>query len=279
MKKAVILGGNNLSKYLSKELKKKNYKIFHLIRNEISSNQLSNTVIIKSFNLKSIENKLNSIRPDLIINLINTRDKNLAKCIKINTVIPINIISWVIKNNSFLVLIGSSSEYGNDSKKKKMTENFCLIPDNSYGFSKYILSSVVHSYNKIFHNKILHFRIFNISGDILNRDTLVGKVNYFINKNKNKNKTLHLGNLSSYRDYIDIKVVAKIVVKMINKKEGGVFNLGSGKPILVRKLIQKMFNKYKNLSFTELNNKFHNNETQYIYADLKKLKKILNEKN
>lgn len=250
-----------------------------MIRNEISSNQLSNTVIIKSFNLKSIENKLNSIRPDLIINLINTRDKNLAKCIKINTVIPINIISWVIKNNSFLVLIGSSSEYGNDSKKKKMTENFCLIPDNSYGFSKYILSSVVHSYNKIFHNKILHFRIFNISGDILNRDTLVGKVNYFINKNKNKNKTLHLGNLSSYRDYIDIKVVAKIVVKMINKKEGGVFNLGSGKPILVRKLIQKMFNKYKNLSFTELNNKFHNNETQYIYADLKKLKKILNEKN
>ena len=66
---------------------------------------------------------------------------------------------------------------------------------------------------------------------------------------------------------------------MINKKEGGVFNLGSGKPILVRKLIQNMFNKYKNLSFTELNNKFHNNETQYIYADLKKLKKILNEKN
>ena len=44
-------------------------------------------------------------------------------------------------------------------------------------------------------------------------------------------------------------------------------------------MIYRLMSKYKNLSFKELNIKFHKNETLYICADLTKLKRAINEKN
>ena len=129
--------------------------------------------------------------------------------------------------------------------------------------------------------KILLFRIFNLSGDVSNQDTIIGKVNNFIlnNKKSKQYKNINLGDLSSFRDYIDIKKAANIVVRMIVKNKYGIFNLGSGKITLVRKQIQMTLSKFKKLSFLEQRNKFHINENNYSCANIKKIKKALNEKN
>ena len=66
---------------------------------------------------------------------------------------------------------------------------------------------------------------------------------------------------------------------MVTKNRVGIFNLGSGKATLIRKIVYSLMKKYKYLSFKELTNKFHKNETLYISASVKKLKRALNEKN
>ena len=141
-------------------------------------------------------------------------------------------------------------------------------------------SFIVNKYYKLYKNKILLFRVFNLCGDILNKDTIIGKVNNFIIKNKKTktNKILHLGNLSSFRDYIDVKDAANLMVRLIIKNKYGIFNLGSGNAVSIRKIISKSFIKFKKLSFVELKNKFHINENLYSCANIKKIKKALYEK-
>ena len=49
-----------------------------------------------------------------------------------------------------------------------------------------------------------------------------------------KKSTLLLGNLSSYRDYIDEKIVANYICRLSKKTKGEIINIGSGVPILVK---------------------------------------------
>ena len=278
MNKVVILGGNKLAEYLTIELAKKNFKIYHLTRNYSIKSTIAKSIKIKNYEFNTLRKKLNSIKPQLVINLISFTGDNVFKSIKINTTLPINLLKWSIENNVYLVLLGTAAEYG-ITRKKTCLENDNLKPSSIYGFSKSLQSLTIKKYYDLFQNKILLFRIFNLSGDILNQNNIIGKVNNFIKKNKNKKKILKLGNLSSMRDYIDVKLAANIIVKLITKNKFGIFNLGSGKATLTRKMIYRLMSKYKNLSFKELNIKFHKNETLYICADLTKLKRAINEKN
>ena len=280
MKKAAIIGGNKLAEYLSIELRKKNFSVFFFSRTQIRNKSFNKIIKIKNYNFKNLSKSLNLVKPDLVINLVSYTKINLIKSIKLNTVLPMNLLKWSIEENVYLVLIGTAAEYG-ITNKKKISENHKLKPNSVYGFTKSLQSILTNKYYKLFNNKILLFRIFNLSGDVSNQDTIIGKVNNFIlnNKKSKQYKNINLGDLSSFRDYIDIKKAANIVVRMIVKNKYGIFNLGSGKITLVRKQIQMTLSKFKKLSFLEQRNKFHINENNYSCANIKKIKKALNEKN
>jgi nucleoside-diphosphate-sugar epimerase len=278
--RAVILGGNNFANYLSIELEKFKFETYHLSRKFKKKLPFKKNIKLINYEFNNFEKKLNEIDPKIIINLISYTGNDLKKAIKINSILPSKIIKYSIKKKISLILIGSSSEYGS-TKKKKIPETNILKPISVYGYSKSLQSKRVKKINIKQRKNILLFRVFNLSGNISDKNTLMGKVNNFIsrnNKNKKK-KILNLGNLSSFRDFIDIVKASKIIVKLIVKKKYGIFNLGSGKSILVRKMIKKLFKKHKNLSFNELVNKMNKNKLQYSCADLNKLNKALNEKN
>ena len=276
MKIAAIIGGNKLAEYLSIELKNKKYKVYHLTRRFYKNKSFNKTIEIKSYNFRNLKKNLETVKPDLIINLVSYTKKNLIKSMKINTILPINLLKWSIENNIYLVLIGTAAEYGLVNKKK-VSETNSLKPNSVYGFTKSLQSLAISKFYKLYKNRILLFRIFNLSGDISNQNTIIGKVNNFIEKNKKtkKMKILKLGDLSSMRDYINIEKAANLMVRLIKKNKYGIFNMGTGKATLVRKMVSRLFVKYKKLSFVELNNKFHINEILYSSADIKKIKKNL----
>ncbi len=278
MKIAAIIGGNKLAEYLSIELRGKKYKVYLLSRKIKKNNSFDKVFKIKNYNFKNLQKSFNLIKPDLIINLVSYTESNLLKSMIINTILPINLLKWTIKKNIYLVLIGTAAEYGL-SNNKKISEKTSLRPISVYGFTKSLQSLIINKFYKLYNNKILLFRIFNLSGDVLNQKTIIGKVNNFIEKHKNTKKTkiLKLGDLSSMRDYLDIKKAANQMVKLINKNKYGIFNLASGKATLVRKMVTTSLKKFKNLSFVELNNKFHINETLYSSANIKKIRKALYE--
>ena len=280
MNKAVILGGNKLAFYLSNELQKNNFLTYHLSRKFQKNLDINKFIKLKDYKFENLKKKLKDISPKIVINLISYTGNDLKESIKVNSKLSNKIIKFCLDENFFLVLLGSSAEYG-ITEKKYITEKQKLNPISPYGFSKSLQSIYVKKLLRVKKNKILLLRIFNLSGDIDNKSTIIGKINNFITKNKkaNKRKTLKLGSLSAIRDFIDITKSAKIIISLIIKKRCGVFNLGSGKPTIVRNLVKKLFKQYKNLDFIELNNRLEKNKLHYSCADLSKLNKSLNEKN
>ena len=97
MKIAAIIGGNKLAEYLSIELKNKNYKVYHLSRRLNKNKSFNKTIEIKSYNFRNLKKNLEIVKPDLIINLVSYTKKNLIKSMKINTILPINLLKWSIE--------------------------------------------------------------------------------------------------------------------------------------------------------------------------------------
>ena len=77
MKIAAIIGGNKLAEYLSIELKNKRYKVYHLSRQLNKNKHFNKTVKIKSYNFRNLKKNLETVRPELIINLVSYTKKKL----------------------------------------------------------------------------------------------------------------------------------------------------------------------------------------------------------
>lgn len=273
MESVVIIGGNSLALELIKNYRKKKFKIYYLVRKK--KKNISNQFLI-NLRKKNIINFLNLKKPKVIINLVSSYSNNPSISFKANVNLPIWLLDWTTSNRKCrLVLIGSAAEYGK-IKKKQVNESTKLNPISVYGISKSIQSIVAKYYYDNYKTNFLLLRLFNLKGKIFNKNLLVGKINNFFKNHKSKKTVLQLGNLSNYRDYIDEKLVAKYIVKLVKKSpDGEIINVGSGKPILVRNLVKDYFAKYKNFKYKENINKNKTSDPKYIFANIKKLNKII----
>ena len=133
---------------------------------------LSNNIISlskKELNLedlRSIERKLNKIKPKIIINAaaytkVDDAEKNKRTCYKINALSTKKIASWCFKNQCFLIYYSTDYIFSG-LNKKSWKENDKPKPINFYGKSKldgekYIIKSkcpyLILRVNWIYSNK------------------------------------------------------------------------------------------------------------------------------
>lgn len=273
-KSIVIIGGNDLAFEIS-ELYKKNFHVYYLTRKIKKNLKIKNQIKI-NYNNDDIIGYLKKIKPIFVFNFLSVVSDDLEENFKINIDIPIKLLNWVNENNSSrLILTGTSSEYGY-KRHKIVSEKSNLSPVNLYGLSKAIQSYLAHFYFKNFKSNFIIIRIFNLKGSIYNKNLLIGKVNNFIKKNFKKKKILKLGNLSSYRDYIDINYAAKLIFTLSFKSpKGRIINLGTGRPTLVRKLVDSIFVNYPKLRYIENKKKINVFEPKVLIANTKSLRDIL----
>lgn len=279
MNKIVIIGGNYLTVELEKKFKKNSFRTYVLTRKKKNIFNNCNQYVCNYLNKHQLYRNLEKINPHIIINLVSYYKDNINISFRTNIKLPLNLLSWIAKKNtSKLILIGSAAEYGDFFKNRKSThESSPLKPTSVYALTKTLQSLIFLKFYKKYKSNIILIRIFNLFGKIFNKEILVGKINNFI-KSKNKNKILKLGNLSSYRDYISIKKAAKMIATIsIKAKKGSIYNVGSGKPILVRKIVYDILknhkiNKNKVKESLSYNNKRSN--SSYIYANINKFLKL-----
>jgi nucleoside-diphosphate-sugar epimerase len=79
------------------------------------------------------------------------------------------------------------------------------------------------------------------------------------------------------RDFLDVEMVAKLIVKLsLKKKDIGIVNLSSGKAINMRELLNIIKNKFKIKPIVEFKtSKVKKYEPKIFYGDNNKIKKIL----
>lgn len=128
-----------------------------------------------------------------------------------------------------VALISSSAVY--KSSCEKVSESYELTPITTYGITKKIQEDLIVNYSKIGLLSCKIFRPFNLIGVGMPRDLAIAS---FVEKlqiaKSERAKYIEVGNLTSVRDYIDVRDAANIVFTLFDdvNADFDVINVCSG---------------------------------------------------
>jgi dTDP-glucose 4,6-dehydratase len=275
-KKILILGGTGFIGYhLAKEALRRGFQVSSVSKNKPLKKRYLKKVkyIIADLSNKNSFNKKIEYDFHYVVNLagyVNHSDK--IRTYKSHYLGCKNISNFFlnIKIKRF-VQVGSSMEYG--LAKSPQKENFKCKPKSIYGRAKFL--STNYLLNLFFKKKfpVTVVRLYQVYGPYQDLNRFIPIV---INSCKN-NRNFPCSHGRQYRDflYIDDLIEAFFLILKNPKTEGEIFNIGLGKPLKVRGIIDKILGYYKsgNPQFGKI--KLRKEEQMKIYPDISKAKKFL----
>lgn len=292
MKKVLITGISGQDGYfLAKNLLKKNYKVFGLVRRNSINNfkridflKFKYPKLIKNLKLiqgdlidsSSIQNALKISKPDLIFNLAAQSEVGLSfqqpqYTFLVNTLGVLNFLEQIrINKLSCRFYQASTSEvFGNqldNSKKIKIiNEKNIFLPESPYANSKLASHHLISNYRQ-------GYNIHAVSGLLFNHESEL-RSPYFVTKKiisslvKIKLGVIdkfYLGNINSIRDWGYAEEYVLGMIKILNYNNPTDFILASGKSYSVKQFV--------NMACDQLNLK-----TKWIGNDLNE--KLINSNN
>lgn len=275
-KKILILGGTGFIGYhLAKEALKKNFEVSSLSKNNPAKKRYLKKVkyiIADIANKKSI-NKI--IRDDFqyVVNLAGYVDHtDEIKTYRSHYLGCKNISNYFLKKNiKLFVQVGSSMEYGLSKSPQK--ENFKCNPKSIYGKAKFLSTQYLLNLHKKKKFPATIVRLYQVYGPYQDFNRFIP---ILINSCKG-NKDFPCSHGRQYRDFLYISdlVDAIFLILKNSKVKGEIFNIGSGKPLKIKRIIKKIVTYYKSgkPQFNKI--KLRKEEQLKIYPSLFKIRKIL----
>ena len=173
------------------------------------------------------------------------------------------LIDEVEKNQTTKWFLFTSTSHVYKFSKKKVTENSILEPISKYGLTKLMAEKyLLKNKQKV---NICIIRIFSYTNIDQNISFFIPSIyKKFLNNN-----LINLNNINHIRDFVDISDIYSAIKLLYKKKSKGVYNIGSGIPIPLIKIVKylaTLFNKNYVINNT--------NKQTMLVADLKKLIKL-----
>ncbi len=241
--------------YLVELLLEKGYFVYGTkLASEDYFNDSINVINMNITDSDEVNNIVKSIKPENIIHLAGQSSvakswdvPDLTMTINING--TLNLLEAVreYSPNTRMLLIGSSEEYGDSFKKDCCpAEDTICEPINPYAISKCAQKLLMDMYVKAYNLNILATRSFNHIGPAQSLGFVLSdfcKQVVDIEKELVEN-LIHVGNLSAYRDFTDVRDIVEAYVLLIeNGLVGSVYNIGSSKPIEIQDLLNRVIAK------------------------------------
>lgn len=235
-------------------------------------------------NRKRIGQILKISKPDLIYHLAAKSLPSFSfnypiKTMNTNLFGTFNILEEcrVQKINPKIIIACSSGQFGSRPLNKlPYKEDYIQKPDHIYGLSKNFQNMLGMQYFKMYNLKIIIALIFNTTGPGKKGDVFSDFCKQFVlNKIKNGTKTIKIGDLNKFRDFLHINDLIKGLFVLGKKgKIGEEYNLCSSNYHQISKIISLMKNKkfkIKVLRDKKLMRKF---DERYIFGSNKKIFKL-----
>tara|TARA_A100001011_G_C14285343_1_gene833385 strand:+ start:1562 stop:2386 length:825 start_codon:yes stop_codon:yes gene_type:complete len=224
---------------------------------------------------KKVQKWINSKNFDLILHLAavvptNRVNKNFKKAKSVNINGTKNIVKAVLKTSNpprWFFYASTSHVYSSSFTKRKFSERDKVKPYSLYGKTKLSGEKIV---KKNFTNKKTNFcigRIFSFTDKMQKMPfvipTMISKIK------KAKQAKVKFNNLNHFRDFLSTKDIATAIKILCANKQTGIYNIGSGQEINLKKIALIIAKKFKK-KIVFLND---NNPT-YLICNNRKLKKL-----
>ena len=292
MKKALITGiagfaGSHLAQHLiSRKISVSGFihpdhPIYNLEHLGIKANLIKCDILDKA----SVDRNLKNTSFDYIFHLAafsspQNSFENPKETLENNILGQLNILETLAKNKSKakILIIGSSDEYGNASEMdSSIDESVQFNPSSPYAVSKVAQDLLGRQFFLNQKLNVIRVRPFNHIGPRQSTVFVVPAFAHQIADLENKGGgIIKVGNLNVYRNFTDVRDVAKAYLLAVEKgKIGDVYNIGSGNAYKIADILDKL------ISFSTVKIKikkdkklFREEHTVKILCDFSKFKKI-----
>lgn len=224
-------------------------------------------------NYKNLEKKITK-NFDIFINLSGHVDHhNKNKVIKSHYYGCRNLAELAVKRKvDTFIQVGSSSEYGKN--KRAHSEKFVCKPNSFYSLAKYKSTKFLEAFTKKNEINFVTLRPYQIYGAGQEANRLIP----FVIKSCLKNKKFACTDGTQFRDFLHINDFTRLIKKIILSKKttSGVYNVGYGKPVSIKKVINLIYKTIgKGLPLYGLK-KTRKDEALVSYPNILKIKKKFN---
>ena len=285
MKALVIGAAGFVGPYLCKNLLDNGFNVLATkLENENSKGEFKfvNLNILKK---EEIDALLKEFAPDVIFHLAAQSSVKLSwekpqLTFSINVIGAINLLESVreFASKAKVVLIGSGEEYGQiDQSKLPVKEDTKIEANNFYAVSKATQNSIGRIYAQAYGLNVVSVRAFNHIG--------VGQLDTFVIpsfckqvveiEKTNKPGVIKVGNLSSKRDFTDVRdIVNAYRLLALKGKSGETYNVGSGHSYKIEDLLNIILSLTNASVKVEIDPaRFRPVDTPEVRADISKLVK------
>ena len=231
---------------------------------------------------------IRQVRPDYIIHLaalssVSYSWQEPALTFNINVIGTINLLEAVRQSDIYprILLIGSAEEYGIVLPENlPIKENHNIDPKSPYAASKASQELIARMYASVYNLEIVMVRAFNHIGPGQSPVFAIAGFTEQIAKIEKglQEPVITVGNLSVKRDFTDVRDVVRGYWDLVRYGEKGeVYNIGSGKSLLLKTILDTLISMSSRKINIEIDQrKFRPVDILELRADISKIQNHIN---
>ncbi|WP_369715826.1 NAD-dependent epimerase/dehydratase family protein [Leptotrichia sp. HSP-536] len=240
-KKILITGAFGfIGKYVLKKIKDNDLDFLAIDIQKVLDISSENQRVISLLDKENLGEVIKWYKPNVIVHLAAialVTHKNTGEIYNVNVQGTENLLESAqnyCDKNTRVILASTAGVYGNQNVDK-YGEDLAYNPANHYSYSKVITEYLSKQYKEDL--DIVVIRPFNIIGVGQSEKFLVPKLVEHFADRKEK---LSVGNISSFRDYVDVEYCAEVIMELILRKklDFDILNICSGIPTNGEMIIQ-----------------------------------------
>lgn len=196
-------------------------------------------------NRDAFQAALQSCKPDVLLHLAGLiKASSPEELYAANFLATMNLFESVLASGQrpVLVVASSSAVYGSGLGDRPITERFKPRPTNHYAVSKLTQEIAALRYFDTFQLPVIIIRMFNLLGPAQSPDLACSAFARQIALGEtNGDHEIVTGDLSTHRDFVDVRDAVRAFVLLAEKgKSGQVYNVCSGRTVLMKKCLEVM---------------------------------------